>query len=114
MDTRLQKVIAHARQYQNKTDTRKGGERYLWKIDGLIFGDNPEQGITRGNHFYHESLNISLAFPGGWSITNLPDRLISTAPQGVATQQMLVEDINKKTPPRRIYDSATRSYKIKK
>ncbi len=98
-DTRLQKVIAHARQYQNKTDTRKGGERYLRKIDGLIFGDNPEQGITRGNHFYHESLNISLAFPGGWSITNLPDRLISTAPQGVATQQMLVEDINKKTPP---------------
>lgn len=99
-DTRLQEVIAHAKKYQNTTGTKKGEEIYLQKIDGLIFGDNPEQGITRGNHFYHESLNISLAFPSKWNITNLPDKLISTAPQGVATQQMLLEDINKKITPK--------------
>jgi len=99
-DTRLQEVIAHAQKYQNKEVTRKGEEPYLNKVDGLIFGDNPEQGITRGNSFYHETLGFSLTFPRKWSLTNQPDKLIITAPQGAATQQMLLEDINKKISPK--------------
>ena len=99
-DTRLQEIIAHARKYQNKEGTRKGEKTYLDKVDGLIFGDNPEQGITRGNNFYHETLGFSLTFPRKWNLTNLPDKLIITAAQGAATQQILLEDINKKISPR--------------
>ncbi len=99
-DMRLQEVIAHAQKYQNKEDIRKGEQPYLNMIDGLIFGDNPEQGITRGNNFYHETLGFSLTFPKKWSFVNLPDKLIFTAIQGAATQQMLLEDINKKISPK--------------
>lgn len=99
-DTRLQEIVEYASKYQSQTESRKGEEEYLNKIDGLIFGDNPEQGITRNNNFYHETLNFSLAFPRKWNITNLPEKLIITAPQGVATQQMLLQDINKKISPR--------------
>ncbi len=99
-DTRLQEVVAYAKQYQNKTGTKKGDEAYLAMVDGLIFGDNPQQGITRGNNFYHESLNFSLVFPKQWNLTNLPDKLIITAPQGLASQQMLLQDLNKKISPR--------------
>lgn len=99
-DTRLQEVISHADKYQNKAGTKKGEELYLKSIDGLIFGDNPEQGITRDNNFYHEMLNFSLTFPSNWNITNLPEKLIITAPQGVATQQMLLQDINKRISPK--------------
>lgn len=99
-DTRLQEIIGYAEKYQNKTGTKKGEEVFLSKIDGLIFGDGPQQGITRGNNFYHEQLDISIAFPEKWNVTNLPDKLIITAPQGVATQQILVEDINKRISPR--------------
>jgi len=99
-DTRLQEVISHAEKYQNKAGTKKGEKTYVKRIDGLIFGDNPEQGITRDNNFYHEMLNFSLTFPSNWNITNLPEKLIITAPQGVATQQMLLQDINKRISPK--------------
>ncbi|MEE9575433.1 MAG: M48 family metalloprotease [Gammaproteobacteria bacterium] len=99
-DTRLQEIVEYASKYQIQTEGRKGEEEYLNKIDGLIFGDSPQQGITRGNNFYHESLGISITFPSKWNVTNLPDKLIITAPQGVATQQILLEDINKKISPR--------------
>ena len=99
-DTRLQEIVEYASKYQSQTGSRKGREEYLNKIDGLIFGDSPQQGITRGNNFYHEQLDISIAFPEKWNITNLPDKLIITAPQGVATQQILLEDLNKRISPR--------------
>jgi len=99
-DTRLQEIVEYASKYQNQTESKKGEDEYLNKIDGLIFGDSPQQGITRGNNFYHESLGISISFPVKWNVTNLPDKLVITAPQGVATQQILLEDINKKISPR--------------
>ncbi|MCH8845443.1 MAG: M48 family metalloprotease [Proteobacteria bacterium] len=99
-DTRLQEIVEYASKYQSQTGSRKGREEYLNKIDGLIFGDSPQQGITRGNNFYHKQLDISIAFPEKWNITNLPDKLIITAPQGVATQQILLEDLNKRISPR--------------
>lgn len=99
-DTRLQEVVAYAKQYQNKAGTIKGDEPYLAMIDGLLFGDNPQQGISRGNNFYHVPLNFSLVFPKNWNLTNLPEKLVITAPQGLASQQMLLQDINKKISPR--------------
>lgn len=99
-DTRLQKVIAHAQKYQNKKRTKKGERPYLNQLDGLVFGDNPQQGITRDNNFYHELLGFSLTFPKKWSLTNLPDKIILTANQGAATQQILQYDINKKISPK--------------
>jgi predicted Zn-dependent protease len=99
-DTRLQEIVEYASKYQSQTEGKKGGGEYLNNIDGLIFGDSPQQGITRGNHFYHESLGISIAFPRKWNVTNMPDKLIITAPQGAATQQILLQDINKRVSPR--------------
>jgi len=99
-DTRLQEIVAYASKYQSQTEGRKGEAEYLNKIDGLIFGDSPQQGITRGNNFYHESLGISITFPKRWNVTNLPDKLVINAPLGAATQQILLDDINKRISPR--------------
>ena len=99
-DTRLQEIVAYASKYQSQTNSRKGEAEYLNNIDGLIFGDSPQQGITRGNNFYHESLGIGVTFPDNWNVTNLPDKLVITAPHGAATQQILLDDINKKITPR--------------
>ncbi len=99
-DTRLQEIVASASKYQSQTVSRKGEEEYLDQVDGLIFGDSPQQGITRGNNFYHESLGVGITFPKQWNVTNMPDKLIINAPQGVATQQVLLDDINKKISPR--------------
>ena len=43
---------------------------YLERIRGLVFGDNPKDGIVRGNEFLHPLLRIGVTFPEGWELTN--------------------------------------------
>ena len=99
-DTRLQQVIHAANQYKvNGTEIRNRNE-YLALMENLVIGESAKEGITRGNNFYHSGMGFSLAFPKGWKIQNLPDRVVATAPGGGAILQMGAEDINKRISPR--------------
>jgi predicted Zn-dependent protease len=53
---------------------------YLARIDGLVFGDNPEDGVVRGNIFLHPPLRFALAFPEGWEITNSEEQVVAQEP----------------------------------
>ncbi len=100
-DTRLQEVVNAARLIQtSETSDSEARATYLAKIDGMVFGDSAHQGIRRGNHFHHAPMGFSLTLPEGWSIKNLPDRIIAIAPAGKAQLQIEVEDINKRISPR--------------
>jgi predicted Zn-dependent protease len=44
--------------------------RYLQAVDGMVYGDSREQGVTRGRNFYHEPLGIALTAPAGWQVQN--------------------------------------------
>ena len=98
-DTRLQEVIQEAKSISVTNPQGDNRERFLKQIDGLIFGDSPDQGIRRGQNFYHPELDFALGFPENWVIKNLPDRLIAIAPQGKAQIQIQVDDINKRISP---------------
>ena len=97
-DTRLKEVIAHARQPQH--GAQAGRDLYLDMIDGLVFGDSPQQGIVRGSNFYHLKLGFSFQFPDTWSIKNWPNMLELTAPGGKATLYLFTQDLNKRIGPR--------------
>ena len=53
---------------------------YLARIDGLVYGDNPEDGIVRGNLFLHPPLRFALTFPDGWEITNSDEQVVAQEP----------------------------------
>jgi predicted Zn-dependent protease len=55
-------------------------DEYLQRIDGIIFGDNPEQGIVRGNAFLHPGLRFRLDYPESWQIQNSPQQVVAKAP----------------------------------
>lgn len=99
-DTRLQEVVATADKFYNPNLTYIGREDYLDKIDGMVFGDSAKEGIVRGRSFYHADLGFVLQFPPNWNVSNHPDRLLITAPEGAAIMQLAVEDINKRITPR--------------
>lgn len=68
---RVQAVTAQAQQ----AGIRPGeGERrrdaYLSAIDGLLYGDNPEQGIVRDRLFIHPDLRFSFEAPPRYVISN--------------------------------------------
>jgi predicted Zn-dependent protease len=63
-----------------RTDLVTGREAMLRRVDGLIYGDNPAQGIVRGNTFLHPPLRFRVDFPDQWQIANSPQQVVAKAP----------------------------------
>lgn len=45
---------------------------YLNKIDGMIYGDSPEQGLIKGREFNHPILRFHFTAPPGFRLKNTP------------------------------------------
>jgi predicted Zn-dependent protease len=55
-------------------------DAYLRRIDGLVYGDNPDQGVVRGASFLHAGLRFAIDFPTGWEITNGQTQVVAKEP----------------------------------
>jgi predicted Zn-dependent protease len=53
---------------------------YLARIDGVVYGDNPEDGVVRGSTFLHPPLRFAMQFPDGWEITNSDEQVVAQEP----------------------------------
>jgi predicted Zn-dependent protease len=76
-----------------RSDFRTNRDAFLQRIDGIIYGDNPEQGIVRGSTFLHPPLRFRLDFPQGWEVQNSPQQVVAKAPN--ANVFMLLELVQK-------------------
>ena len=99
-DTRLKEVVNAADKYRTMTSNYTGRDVFLNHSNGLIYGDSPKEGILRGHNFYHPDLGFTIQLPRDWKVTNRPDQLQITAPNGKAIMQVAAQDINKRITPR--------------
>lgn len=53
---------------------------YLRRIDGMVYGDNPEQGIVQGRSFLHPNLRFAVEFPQGWEVLNSQIQVVARQP----------------------------------
>ena len=61
---------------------KRGRATYLRRIDGMIFGDSPEEGFVRGRAFAHPVLRIAFTAPPGFRLRNGPGVVVATHPTG--------------------------------
>lgn len=87
-DQRLQQISQNAAKYQGSYAS-DGAQRFLQVVQGMRFGESPEQGLTRGQNFYHAGLGLAMTAPAGWRIQNEPEALTFVAPQGDAALRMV-------------------------
>lgn len=87
-DQRLQQISQNAAKYQGSYAS-DGAQRFLQVVRGMRFGESPEQGLTRGQNFYHSGLGLAMTAPAGWRIQNDPEALTFVAPQGDAALRMV-------------------------
>ncbi|HNX84502.1 MAG: M48 family metalloprotease [Bacteroidales bacterium] len=71
------------------------GDSYLQMIDGMIYGEDPKQGYTMDNTFYHPELRFKFSYPLGWELTNAPTQVTVQPSDGRAL--MLFTLSNQKT-----------------
>ena len=100
-----QREVQAAKGAANIKDTPEGGwierrDEYLTTINGIAYGSSKAQGIVRDNRFYHADMGITVAFPRGWTIENLRDRLIAFTPKKDAMMQIMIDAKPEKQAPR--------------
>jgi predicted Zn-dependent protease len=78
--SRVEKAQPIAAKTESAEARRVNRDQYLERIKGLKFGDNPEDGVVRGNEFLHPLLRIGVKFPEGWELTNAPQAVMAQEP----------------------------------
>ncbi|MEM6907223.1 MAG: M48 family metalloprotease [Pseudomonadota bacterium] len=60
-----------ARSYASqKPGSMTNRDTFLSRIDGMIYGDDPEQGVIQGNQFIHPKLLLAFTAPQGFYMVN--------------------------------------------
>ena len=54
---------------------------YLRHIDGMVFGDDPAQGVVEGRAFLHPKLKITFRAPPGFVLINSPTKILGFGPK---------------------------------
>ena len=62
------------------SELRVSRQGYLDRIDGLVYGDNPDQGVVRGRDFLHPPLRFAVRFPDGWEVVNTETQVVARQP----------------------------------
>jgi predicted Zn-dependent protease len=57
-------------------------EALLGAIDGMLYGEDPAQGVIRGASFKHPELRIAFEAPGGFRLQNSPSQVAGSDGQG--------------------------------
>ena len=77
---RVQAAIREANSFPPSPIYRR--DEYLAHIDGMVYGDDPKEGVVRGNSFMHPALRLSFSVPDDWRIVNDSDAVLATGPGG--------------------------------
>lgn len=77
---RVREAMAAAKEYPNSPVYNR--DEYLRRIDGMIYGDDPKEGVVRGNTFTHPDLRLSFSVPEGWRISNTSDAVLAVGNGG--------------------------------
>lgn len=66
---------------------------YLQRIEGVLYGPDPREGLVRGRDFLHPVERFALTYPEGWPIMNGNTQVIAQAPQRPAYVLLQYADI---------------------
>jgi predicted Zn-dependent protease len=83
---RIELAQRHARLVGPPGTGARDRDSFLAGIDGLLFGDTPEEGYVRGTTFLHPRLGISFSVPSGFAIDNTAAAVTATGPGDMAVR----------------------------
>ncbi|WP_407920796.1 M48 family metalloprotease [Allorhizobium terrae] len=84
---RVELARDHARAFGPEGSTGdRGRDYFLDGIDGLLYGDSPQEGYVRGHTFLHTGLGIRFDVPEGFQIDNKVEAVMATGPGDIAVR----------------------------
>ncbi|AYD02913.1 metalloprotease [Neorhizobium sp. NCHU2750] len=84
---RVELARQHARNFgQEGSVGDRGRDYFLAGIDGLLYGDSPQEGYVRGQTFMHGGLGIRFDVPPDFRIDNKVEAVLATGPNEAAVR----------------------------
>jgi predicted Zn-dependent protease len=80
---RIARAAAAARQAGPSPEPAATPDPYLAAVDGLVWGDDPAQGMVLGRRFLHPDLDIGFTAPPGFVLANSPSAVAFQGPGGL-------------------------------
>jgi predicted Zn-dependent protease len=88
---RIELALRHARAFGAPGVGLRDRDSFLAGVDGLLYGDTPDEGYVRGNTFLHPRLGIAFSVPEGFVIDNSASAVTATGPGDTAVRFDAVE-----------------------
>ena len=85
-EDRVRKAISAARLSGALAGAPLRRDQYLQKVAGLLYGDDPEQGLVRGRTFVHPVLEFTFEVPPGYRLFNTERAVFAKGPQDAMIQ----------------------------
>ncbi|PSC05882.1 Zn-dependent protease [Alsobacter soli] len=79
---RVAQALAAARQIRAPGIGETDRDHYLQAIAGMTFGDDPSEGVVRGNRFLHPQLGFAFSAPASFVLENSSSAVLGLAPGG--------------------------------
>ena len=83
---RIDLALRHARQYAPPGTGNRDRNAFLDGLDGMLFGDTPQEGYVRGRTFLHPQLGISFSVPDKFVIDNTAAAVTAAGPGDIAVR----------------------------
>jgi predicted Zn-dependent protease len=81
---RVHKLSDKIQETVDKSTLKVNREEYLKRIQGLMYGEDPNEGYIDGGVFYHPGLKFRFPIPTGWQTQNSPSQFVMAEPNGKA------------------------------
>jgi predicted Zn-dependent protease len=85
---RVRNAQASARQFGAPGAGAREREPYLAAVDGMVYGDDPSEGLVRGRHFLHPRLGFTFVAPEGFTLDNTAQAILGVKEGGGQALQL--------------------------
>jgi len=79
---RVKNAQASARQFGAPGAGERDRQPYLAAVDGMVYGDDPSEGLVRGRHFLHPRLGFTFVAPEGFTLDNTAQAILGVKEGG--------------------------------
>ena len=86
----VNKLAVEWKQKLNLTNAQINRNSYLQRIEGMVYGEDPQQGYLENSIFYHPVLRFQFPVPQGWNFQNTPQRVQLAPKDGKALLMMML------------------------
>jgi len=90
--TKVSDEVAMLEATRSDSEWTVNRDPYWKRLDGLVFGENPREGVVRGREFIHPDMRFRLAFPEGWKIENGKQQ-VTARPADIRDAMMSLEQV---------------------